>query len=300
MCPANCPCNRCPRPTAPNRSAPRGHLHAFFAPTRPASAAASLPHEPQITHHRHRTSPVALPDDNASGVMLIIFSAAKNVDRRMCQITRRDHMRQAGAVLLVTAPALRQMHLQTRPVLPAELAERMQRLHHASALRPATAHARRQRHDGHFAILQLLCPTRYHPAVSPSHRSRYPGRTSSIFVLAGKRFCGRSGRSSGRCGSARAHARSNAFCSSNSTRLWPAATSRFDFGSNRSKTFCTTPRKSVLVRLAAANLSNSARRNGGSATLPAAIAAPRARNFVAGRAAGQQVAHIAAFVDHRP
>ena len=49
------------------------------------------------------------------------------------------------------APALGQVRFDERAVLPGQFAERMQRLHHPGALRPAAARAGGQRHHGHLA-----------------------------------------------------------------------------------------------------------------------------------------------------
>src|SRR6185295_10539042 len=57
------------------------------------------------------------------------------------------------------APAFGEVRLKERAMLAAELAERMQRLYHAGALRPATAGAGCQCHDGDFAVLEGLPAT---------------------------------------------------------------------------------------------------------------------------------------------
>jgi len=56
------------------------------------------------------------------------------------------------------APALGQVHLEEGAMSPSQPAERMQRLHHACALRPPGSDAARQRHHRHCTRTQRLQP----------------------------------------------------------------------------------------------------------------------------------------------
>ena len=85
------------------------------------------------------------------GVMIILLPAQKFLRGRVRQITRREDVRQRLAGELADAAALGEVRFNEGPVRAVEFAERMQRLHHARALRPAAAHAGGERDHGEFA-----------------------------------------------------------------------------------------------------------------------------------------------------
>ena len=70
------------------------------------------------------------------------------------EVARREDVRQRRAAERADAPALREMHLEKVRCRPPSLAERMQRLDHARALRPAAADAGGERDDRDFACAQ--------------------------------------------------------------------------------------------------------------------------------------------------
>ena len=65
-------------------------------------------------------------------------------------------MRQRSACQTARQAAFGEMNFEKRTMLSGEFAERIQRLDHARAMRPAASRAARQRHDRHASACQRI------------------------------------------------------------------------------------------------------------------------------------------------
>ncbi len=95
-----------------------------------------LPRKMQVARHRNHPQP-----DRASRRQN--HRQPRLLDLPVREVARRDNVRSTFR--------LRNVNIQKTPVLAAELAERVQRLYNARALRPPAPNARRQRDHRHFA-----------------------------------------------------------------------------------------------------------------------------------------------------
>jgi len=121
-----------------------------------------FPGEAQVTRHGHEPQPdgPTLRQVQRSGIAVAVVIAQRLGDGVVGQIGRRDDVRDRRAGESAHAATLGQMRLDERAVLAVQLAEGVQGLDHAGALRPAAPDAAGQSHDGHFAAAQRLPASR--------------------------------------------------------------------------------------------------------------------------------------------
>src|ERR1051325_3653984 len=93
-------------------------------------------------------------------VAVVVLAREKLLRRPMRQIARREDMRNRRACLPRLAPALGKVRLHESAMLPREVAERMQRLDDARALRPAAAGAGGEGDHGQLTFLKRGQPCR--------------------------------------------------------------------------------------------------------------------------------------------
>ena len=117
-----------------------------------------FPRETQVAHGRHQAQPdgFARRKPQRPIVTVVLLMSEELRQRRVREVARREDMRQRGAKRAGHAAALGQMRLDERAMPAAQFAERVQRFHHARALRPARAGTRGQRDDGELAATERL------------------------------------------------------------------------------------------------------------------------------------------------
>ena len=126
-----------------------------------------LPREAQVALHgdHAQADDAAGREQQRPRVAVVIFAREMLRDRIVRQVAGGDDVRQQRAALAAHAQALGQMRFDEVAMPSAQLAEGIERLDHAGALRPATAHAAGQGDHGDTPFGQRLHAQRAMPRI---------------------------------------------------------------------------------------------------------------------------------------